>query len=372
MKVLHVIWHLGQGGAQTYLYNLLSLQVADPSLEPRLLVLGDEGELSGEFEELLEVSYLRMRSGLDIARAVRLPGFLGKSDHQLLHSHSNNLSLNLALQISNRPAVYTEHGGGLLGGRKRDLLIYRYLSRPIFRFIAISQEMARVMEAANASIRGRIAVVYNGVDIARIDAAPVGELETLEPRLPGSRFRVGVVGRLEYQKGIDLFIEVAACLSRARDDVEFVIVGDGSLRQDLEQLARGRNVADRLTFLGFRTDALSVLKTLDLFLFTSNYEPFGLVIVESMAAEVPVVAAACPGAVAEIISNNVNGLIVDSRDPAEIAEAVDCLLNDDARRRSFIIMARESVGRQFNIQANAEGVRAAYHQCLGEDAVNDG
>lgn len=364
MRVLHVIWHLGQGGAQTYLYNLLKLQIADADLQPRLLVLGKRGALSEDFEELLEVSYLDMRGGLDLLRAIRIPAALKRSDEELVHSHSNNLAFNFALQFFHLPVVYTEHGGGLLGGRRRDLLIYRHLSRAISRYIAISQEMAKVMKAANPSLEDRIDVVYNGVNIDAIAAIPVYDSRDLDSRIANARYRVGIVGRLEYQKGIDLFIESAAYLCKKRDDVVFIVIGDGSLRLQLEKHALEKGIAGRVFFLGYRTDALSLLKRLDVFLFTSNYEPFGLVITESMAAEVPVVATNSHGAVLEIISNGGDGLLVNGRNPQQIADVVDRLLSDVKLRSDIIRNARETVRQRFTIQASASGVRAVYLKCL--------
>ena len=126
MKVLHVIWHLGQGGAQTYLFNLLKEQIMDNDLEPVILVLGARGTLSDQFENIFEVIYLEMRSGIDLVRAFRIVPAIKNSNVQMIHSHSNNIAFNVVLQFLGFPVVFTEHGGGLLGGRKRNHFIYRF------------------------------------------------------------------------------------------------------------------------------------------------------------------------------------------------------------------------------------------------------
>ena len=364
MKVLHVIWHLGQGGAQTYLLSLLKEQLVDADIEPLLLVLGVPGALSSEFEQKVEVSYLDMRGGLDLLRLFRIPKALRNIHADLIHSHSNNLAFNTATQFAGMPVVYTEHGGGLLGGRKRDRIVYTYLSRPFCRIIAISHEMSRVMSDANSSLKDRIEVVYNGVDIDDIESRSAPDGSGMDKYLLNAEYRVGIIGRLERQKGIDIFLKVAAELCKSRDDVVFLIIGDGSLRSELEQLAHRLGISGKTFFLGFRTDALSLLKTLDLFVFTSIYEPFGLVITEAMAAGVPVVAMHERGAVPEIITNGVDGLVVNGRNPQDIADRADQLLRNESLRLEIINSARDTIRRRFTIQNNALGVKSIYQHCV--------
>ena len=366
MKLLHVIWHLGQGGAQTYLYNLLKVQVMDAELLPQLLVLSGRGPLSDQFEGIVDVSYLNMRSGLDILRATQIRSALVSANVELIHSHSNNLLFNATLQFMKVPVVWTEHGG-VLRGRKRDFLIYRFLSRPISRFIAISQVMAKTMVEVRPSLRDRIDVVYNGIDAEAVAALPVSDGDELDARILKARFRVGIVGRLEYQKGVDHFIAAAVEMCNICDEVAFVIIGDGSLRTQLEKVSRDSGFSDKIFFLGYRADALRLVKMLDVFLFTSNYEPFGLVITEAMASGVPVVAMHARGAVPEIISDGYDGLIVIGERPRELASAVIRLLSDPRLKSEIVGNAAQTVRQRFSIEENASGVMRTYKKCFPLD-----
>lgn len=357
-----MIWDLGQGGAQTYLLNLVREQKKDPELDPCLLVLSGPGALSDQFETLLKPEYLGMRGGLSVLPWLNLGRLIRQANPDLIHSHSNNLLFNFALHFISCPAVYTEHGGGLLGGRKQDYALYRYLYRPIDRWIAISGMMAELMQSANSDASLEIDLVYNGVNVEKIASTESHKGDDLDPRILNATHRIGIIGRLENQKGIDLFLRTAAAVSDTMTDAVFVIVGDGELRTELEQLAKKLGIDQQTCFLGYRPDAITLLKLFDVFLFTSKFEPFGLVITEAMAAEVPVVAVHTAGAVPEILSDKEDGIIVDVRNPDRAAEAVVALLHDQAARERIAQRALAKVESAFSIKANAGGVMQVYRR----------
>jgi len=362
MKVLHVIWHLGQGGAQTYLLQLINkIRQLRSDIDQEVMVLASRGSLSSRFDESgIKTSYLGMKSGLDVTRGKDIYSFLAGSSADIIHSHSNNLLLNLVFNFQKKPVIYTEHGGDLFGGRRRDRLIYMVLYRPIREFFAISEVMAVFMKNINEKIRGRIVVIPNGIDIeGQLAIESVGDNEWNES-VKTKSFQVGIIGRLVEQKGIDLFIEVATLIAKQRDDVGFVIVGDGPLRESLERLSEKNQISDRVSFVGYKSNGISWLKRFDVFLFTSKFEPFGLVIIEAMANWIPVVAAHRSGAVSEIVKDGVSGLVVNGEDAAMLAAAVCRVLDDEQLRSSMVTEARREVAARYSIKYNATQVVEAY------------
>lgn len=364
MNVLHVIWNLGQGGAQKYLLDLLTAFANRTCAD--VLVQAGPGPLSDDVErQCRSITYLNMRSGFDIFGLIRLIRYLKNSRVDLIHSHSNNFLFNLALQFQSKPVVYTEHGGRLLEKNRADRLIYRLLYRPIKCFIAISEYMAGVMVAENPDISARIRVIYNGVEVDAIEASPRASAESGGAvELPTGR-KVGFVGRLVPQKGVEYFIDTAARLSKIVPDVQFVIVGDGPLLGELRGRVSKHAIEDRVHFLGYRKDAVSLMKSFDVMLFTSRYEPFGLVIAEALAAGVPIVAMDEVGAVSEIIRNGLDGAVVKGLDVESAAHEVARLLDDPALARRMADAGRERVRAGFTIAQNAEKVQAVYRSVLG-------
>lgn len=365
MKVLHVVWDLGQGGAQTYVHDLIKQHKVYEDLTPEVLVLSHGGPLSEAVSVLgVPVTHLNMKNGYDWRRICKLRNYMHNTKYDLVHSHCYNFAFNFILRKLAVPSVYTEHGGSLLGGKWQTKLAYNLFKRNYFFFIAISKEMARVMLETCPGIRDKIVIVYNGVDIEQIDRVLPPERDGLPEELFQAGFKVGFVGRLVSEKGVDTFLKAAAALCRMRDDVVFPIIGDGSLRQQLEHQAQRLGLMGKAFFLGYRPDAKSILKIFDVFLFTSNYEGFGLSLTEAMAAGVPVVALSLRGAVEEIIQDGEHGFMVHDKNAEKIAECVNKLLSDISLRKQFADKARARVEEHFAMKRNADQVLQIYHKCI--------
>lgn len=368
-KVLHVAWSLGQGGAERYLADLLIQHQSFGEHVSEVLVLSSRGSLSETVERLgVPVTYLNMRSGTDIQGIIRLRSYLRSHKYDIIHSHTNNLAFTWLLGSIPGAKLYTEHGGGLLGaqpgGGWKDRLVYKYFHHAYDVFVAISNAMAGLMVATSPQVASRICVVHNGTDITAIDTAKACDKDVLPEGFLNARYRVGIVGRLSPEKGISNFVETAAVISRSNSGVAFAVVGDGPLRKELESQACDLGMADKIFFLGYRPDARSVIKHFDVFLFTSNTEGFGLVLIEAMAAGIPVVALNLTGVVREIIDDGVNGFVVDEKDYEVLAQRVEILLNDPELRERFVRGARDRVERCFTIEHNARRMLEIYRECL--------
>lgn len=345
----------GTGGIQRYLLDLLRYH--DGKFESHLLVLSDPGPLSVEATQVCEsVEYIGMKNGLDLFALLRIKQQLQSLDYDLIHSHINNVVLGLALKLQDKPIVFTEHGGRLLNRDAGAIFSYRYLSSSIDRFIAISQFMAELMCAENPSIRDRLSVIYNGVDCDHISNAERSSVSL--PALPEGK-TVGFTGRLTLDKGIDLFIETARRVIEAYPGANFVVIGDGPEKAAMQQLVAEYNLQDSFVFLGYRKDAREIASTFDLCLFTSRYEGFGLVIVEALAAGVPVVAMHERSAVQELIRDGIDGVIVTGLRAQETADQVVRLLQDDELRSRMSAAGKERASR-FTMENNASAVAREY------------
>ena len=364
---MHIIWDLGQGGAQTYLYDLVSLQKKYRSVEPEVLILFEGGPIKTKLEKLkIPMTLIGMRHGLDLPKIAKLRYFLKKCDHDIIHTHAPNIALHWILKFIQKPKVFTEHGGKLLGGTGgwRNKIIYNALKNSYDVLIAISYEMKARMVQICPSIENKIVVVYNGIDFDHVDSLSIPSDSELPNELTSNKFKIGIIGRLTYQKGIPAFIETAHCLNKMHDNLEFIVIGDGELRSELENLVSKLGLKNNLVFLGYRTDAKQLLKKFDIFLFTSNFEPFGLVLLEAMAARIPIVALHLKGAVPEIINHGEDGLIVYNKDPQLLAESVSALIKDSDLRNKLTTNAHLKVKNNFTMQSNSDKILALYKNII--------
>jgi glycosyltransferase involved in cell wall biosynthesis len=124
---------------------------------------------------------------------------------------------------------------------------------------------------------------------------------------------VGTVARLAPQKGIDHLVRAAAIVLLKYPTARFVIAGDGPLRRTLEDLAASMGIQESFTFLGYRTDALSIISRFDVFVLPSIRETFGITLVEALSQEVPVVASRVDG-ITEIVDGATTGLLAQPGD----------------------------------------------------------
>jgi glycosyltransferase involved in cell wall biosynthesis len=173
----------------------------------------------------------------------------------------------------------------------------------------------------------RVAMIHNCGE-PRPDAAVVPAAVTEQK---ARRFLLLACGRLVKQKNYPLLLTAFSQL-RHRSDTELWILGEGPLRQELENLAAQLGIMGHIRFLGFRRPSTAWMQLADLFVLSSSWEGFANVIVEAMGVGVPVVSTDCPHGPGEIIGPDRFGVLVPVGDAAALAQAVDRLLQDEGER----------------------------------------
>ena len=228
------------------------------------------------------------------------------------------------------------------------------LGRRVDRWIAVSSDIAQRLRETFRLPASKIEVVTNGVAAA----PPRPRDEALRRELGGAPGRplVLLVARLEQQKGIDVLLRAAVDV-----DASFAVAGDGAERAELERRAVELGVADRVRFLGRRTDVGELLAAADVFALPSRYEGTSLALLEAMAAGKPVVATAIGGN-DEIVEDGRTGLLVPAEDPRALAAALARLAGDAATAAALGAAARAEVERRFSWDAVAARVGAIYEQ----------
>jgi L-malate glycosyltransferase len=205
--------------------------------------------------------------------------------------------------------------------------------------------------AAGGVSRGKLFVIGNALLPDAFVAAPPAL-----PRRPGF-LRVGMVARMNaHYKGHSGFLRIAARIRQQLPDVEFLLAGDGPLRQEIEQEAQTLGLSGRVSFLGDRRDIPAVLAAMDVAVLTSDSEGLSNVILEAMAASIPVVAYGVGGN-AELV-NQQRGALVAAGDEAGFADAVTGILAESSSslRQQMGQDARKFAEENFGL----ERVRSRY------------
>lgn len=222
--------------------------------------------------------------------------------------------------------------------------------------ILVTSERILDYSAILEPYKDKCSIVPLSVDLDAIDAEnpPEFNIDTTGPV-------VLFVGRLNYYKGVEYLVD-------AMDDIEatLLVAGDGERRSALKQRAREREVDDQIQFLGYVSDTklASAYRAADLFVLPSvePSEAFGIVQLEAMARELPVVNTSLPTGVPWVSQDGETGLTVPPRDATALAEAINTLLEDDERRRRYGEQARKRVERLFTRKTMLKKIQVIYDQ----------
>ena len=208
----------------------------------------------------------------------------------------------------------------------------------------------------------KLAIVPNGVDLARFSPGPPDATLRGQLGLPAEVPVVGYFGRLEHGKGVDVLIDAAVRLHDMMPATTFLFVGDGPLREALVTRAAAAGLP--VCFAGHRDDVPALLRLCSVAVLPSRQEAFGRVLIEAMAAGVPVVASRV-GGIPEVCVDGLTALLVPPEDPDALAVAIALTLTDQAATLARVQAAQADVRARFAQSAHAARLHAVYTRVLG-------
>lgn len=303
---------------------------------------------------------VKRRVSVTYARGLRR--LVREQRFDLVHAHiyASAAASALATVGTGVPLVVTEHTEGAWQGRHA-----RLLSRLIYR-------RARSVIAVSSPIRGRL-LERDGVPPEKISFIPnavisaSGRKPGTTSTLPDERREgplVGVVARLQPEKGVANFLKAAARVSAACPAARFLVVGDGPLREVLLRLADRLGLRERVRFLGHRADARELVGLLDVLVVPSLTEGTPLIVLEAMAAGVPLVASAV-GGVTDQVRHGKEGLLIPPGDATALGDALLELLQDPDRAHRLGEAGRRRADSVFSHAAMVRKIEGVYHAALG-------
>ena len=175
------------------------------------------------------------------------------------------------------------------------------------------------------------------------------------------------VGRLVWVKGLPYFIKAIKKIEDSgwpmTDKIRYLIVGEGELRIKLEDLVKALKIKERVIFTGFRVDVKEILSALNIFVLSSIREGQPIILLEAMAMGIPIVATNIEG-VNEIIEDGVTGILVHTKHPGALAEAIMYVLQDDKKAYAMGRAARQVVESKFSVGRMLRQTESVYKSLL--------
>lgn len=236
-----------------------------------------------------------------------------------------------------------------------------WLTYEAWKVIVCSRHMVHEVKQLFNLPQDKIRLIPNGINMAKYSQAPLKNVSF------GSGKIVFFVGRLVKEKGVQVLLEAAPQIIAAEPEVRFFIAGKGPMEEQLKAQAKSLKIESWVSFLGYISEEqkITLLKQAQVAVFPSLYEPFGIVVLEAMAAGVPVVAADT-GGMGEIISHGISGLKVWPGDAQSLAVNILKVLQDRELAKNLSTNALVVVKDQYNWEKIAEKTKEVYLEILDE------
>ena len=371
IRLCYIIDNLSfRGGERTFAQLALGLDRAKYDIH----VICSPG---GHFVELLQeagipVFPIDMRNKWNLGAILPMARYLRRGRFDIVHTQGRGdpfgrLAARLAgspLLISTTAMIVSRYWGAGPGRR----LLYRAIdlvTDPLVdHWIVVNHESVETLVRDHHISPERVAVILNGIELEQHAPSPVARAAWRERwQVSEDELVVGAIGRLTWQKGFEYLIrawpQVRAQMPRAR----LFILGEGELEGELKRLATALGVADSCTFAGFEYDVATALAGMDVFVLPSLVEGLPMVLLEAMAASKPVIATRIDGCL-EVVTDGVDGLLVEPGQPDALATALIQLLQSPERAKQLSLAARQTVRQRFTVERVIQETQMVYQQLL--------
>lgn len=351
-NILHISRTMDIGGAERIVYQLSS-DLKDEFDSVHVASTGGlwESELATQgiqHHKILDIDSKNPLTVLKLLYSIRQ--IIKNNEITIVHTHHRMAAFYIRLLKFVCPKlthVYTAHNVF------KDKL-------PLYRFALKNAKSVAVGEAVNKNLKEDVGitdskVIYNGVILKKTD-------NQVDDIVGYDGTKLGCIARLSEQKGLTYLIEAMSLLTTK--DIRLFIVGDGELRNELDNKVKELHLQDSVTFLGYRKDIVECINSFDFCVLPSVFEGFGLVAIEAFMNSKTLVATDIPG-LNEVVTNE-NGILVPVKDPIALAGAIDKLATDVALRNSLALQAKKTYDEKFSYPMFLENYRALYREIQGE------
>jgi glycosyltransferase involved in cell wall biosynthesis len=351
-----------RGGQRQVLLTVLGLRERG---HRTVLVAHPDGELAARAAEGHDLLRMAPRAEVDLHAGWKLSRIIKDLRPDIVHAHDPHAVALASLALS---FITSATCPGLIASRRvafhlKGNAFSRWKYHQVDCFVAASNAI-RDMLIGDGIDPDRIATVYEGIDLHRVQAEPPANIHA-EFWLPMQAPVVGAVAALTQEKGHKYLIDAAALVVREVPDARFVILGEGDVRPALERQIKELHLEKHVVLPGFRADVLSFIQSFDLFVMSSLFEGLGTSLLDAMALSKAIVASNT-GGIPEAVSHGETGILVQPRDARELAGAIAALLKDPQRRERMGRAGLERVKRLFSADQMVERTLAVYRKYAGE------
>ena len=369
MRILHIISSGGMYGAEAVILNL-SRTLNEHGHSSLIGIFSNSSNPNLQLHERalaegIESHLIPCNGPIDRTVPASIRTLAASTNADLIHAHGYKADVYtyLAMRGSTMPLVSTCH---TWYDDNRLVWLYGVIDRKVLRHynavIAVSDDVRNRLLHSGVSDH-RIHFIRNGIDLRPFtNATPSLRHLAANP----DSLLIGWIGRLTYDKGPDLFLRAIAQLHLDFPNANYILVGEGPFRSDVERLITDLNLGDIVHLLGQRSDMPNVYASCDLMVSSSRQEGLPMAILEGMAASRPWVAPSV-GAISLAIRNDQNGILIPPEDVEILATSIGRLIRSPADRARLGTMARSMTESEFSAERMSDDYLSVYKNVTAQN-----
>ena len=363
MKVLHIISSGGMYGAEAVILNLLRITRDTPNPAALGIFYNTKNPNRQFFDAAMREGFspqvIQCDSQFDRNTITAIRELAAREQADVIHAHGYKADIYcyLAMRGTPTPLVSTCHTW-----YDTDVIVTlygkldRFILRSYTRIVAVSDEVRQRLLDAGVQ-PGKIHIVRNGIDLRPFNRPRVSAGDATRDLV------VGLVGRLAWEKGVDLYLAAAAKVLGEFPTARFVAIGEGPDRDKLNAQIDQLGISGRAELLGRREDMPTAYASLDVMVSASRQEGLPMAILEGMASHLPLVATSV-GEIPKLIFDQQTGLLVPPDNVDALAAAIVTMLRDSALRDRLSAAARKLVENEYSADRMAADYLRVYEEAL--------
>lgn len=337
------------------------------------LVTPTSGTLTEQLTVIkVPIHYLELIRSFHLHKAFQLAALLRNRQIDLVHTHTSinsEILCRLACWLANIPIICHQHDPTDFYNRNPAIATYqrwldRFTAKTVSQFVAVSENRRQVMITKRQYPASKVQLIHNGIDIKRFAQPTSRETVRQQWSLEPDAIAIALIARIEDPKGQGELIEAAPLVLQQYPHAKFFIIGDDrwpnqpyltKYRQRVQTLG----IVDQVKFLGFSPAVDQLLQGIDILTLPSWWEGHPLILLEGLAAQKPVIAAAV-GGVPEIVIDRETGLLIPAKDPQALANAICALIAQPGLRQKLAIQGYQHIQSLFNQTQMIDQVLSLY------------
>ncbi len=370
-NLLHLTLSMGAGGIENLILTM-ARHLDQKQFNLTVGCLDSGGILLKEVSAMgIDTFVLSRNDGLDVPLIIQLADILRKRRVHILNTHNQAAHFYgcLAGILARTPVVInTEHSRHYIDGHWRRRLEKRALALFTDKIVTVSKELQHKTILKDKIPQSKVEVLENGIDLSLFRTSGIKNNFSNQSKLrdafgiPQRHKVIGIIGRLHPVKNHALlFKAIQSMVVDHRISISLLVVGDGELRQTLEEMAVTLGIKENVHFAGFRQDIPDILSILDVLVLCSHTEGLPLTLLEAMAAGVPIVVTDTANK-SELVQHDVNGLVADPT-VASLSRMLARIFKDEVSE-GLTRRAKKLAFSEFDITTTIERYQRLYTQIL--------